>query len=46
MTDEAVADRAERDRLWDQHVAALPHYAGYTEQTGQVIPMIRLIPAG
>ena len=40
-----VADRAERDRLWDQHVAALPHFADYPKQTGRVIPMIRITPA-
>lgn len=38
----SVADAAERDRLWAQHVAALPHFAGYPEQTGRVIPMVRL----
>lgn len=40
----SVADVAERDRLWAQHVAALPHFAGYPEQTGRVIPMVRLTP--
>lgn len=39
-----VLDGPERDRLWDQHVAALPHFAAYPEQTGRVIPMIRLHP--
>ena len=34
---------AERDRLWDQHVAALPWFGEYPSQTGgRVIPMIRL----
>lgn len=37
-----VLDGPERDRLWAQHVAALPHFAGYPEQTGRVIPMVRL----
>lgn len=37
-----VVDGAERDRLWAQHVAALPHFAAYPEQTGRVIPMVRL----
>jgi deazaflavin-dependent oxidoreductase (nitroreductase family) len=37
-----VEDAAERDRLWDQHVAALPHFAAYPEQTGRVIPVVRL----
>jgi deazaflavin-dependent oxidoreductase (nitroreductase family) len=40
----SVADPADRARLWDQHVAALPHFAGYPAQTGRVIPMIRLTP--
>lgn len=39
-----VADAADRDRLWEQHVAALPHFAAYPEQTGRVIPMVRLTP--
>jgi deazaflavin-dependent oxidoreductase (nitroreductase family) len=38
----AIADGPERDRLWQQHVAALPHFAGYEEQAGRVIPMVRL----
>ena len=41
-----VVDGTERDRLWDAHVRALPHFAPYPEQTGRVIPMIRLRPAG
>ena len=40
----SIAEGAERDRLWDQHVAALPHFAAYPEQTGRVIPMARLTP--
>jgi deazaflavin-dependent oxidoreductase (nitroreductase family) len=39
-----VDDATERDRLWDQHVAALPHFAAYPEQTGRVIPVVRLTP--
>ena len=35
----------ERDRLWDQHVAVLPNFADYPEQSGRVIPMIRITPA-
>ena len=42
----SVADGADRDRLWDQHVAALPHFAAYPEQSGRVIPMVRLTPSG
>lgn len=41
----STAEAAERDRLWDQHVAALPHFAAYPEQTGRVIPMVRLTPS-
>lgn len=40
-----VVDGAERDRLWDQHVAALPHFAEYPTKSGRVIPMVRLTPA-
>ena len=40
----SVADAADRDRLWEGHVAALPHFAAYPEQTGRVIPMVRLTP--
>lgn len=36
----------ERDRLWEQHVAALPHFAGYPDQTGRIIPMVRLTATG
>ena len=39
-----VAEPADRDRLWERHVAALPKFAGYPEQTGRVIPMVRLRP--
>jgi deazaflavin-dependent oxidoreductase (nitroreductase family) len=37
-----VIDGRERDRLWDQHVARLPHFAAYPAQTGRLIPMVRL----
>jgi deazaflavin-dependent oxidoreductase (nitroreductase family) len=39
-----ITDGPERDRLWDRHVAALPHFAAYPEQTGRVIPMVRIHP--
>lgn len=39
-----VAQAAERDRLWQQHVEALPWFAEYPGQTGRVIPMFRLTP--
>jgi deazaflavin-dependent oxidoreductase (nitroreductase family) len=41
----SIADPADRDRLWDQHVATWPHFAGYPKQTGRVIPMVRLTPS-
>lgn len=41
-----VADAAERDRLWEDHVGALPWFADYPAQTGRVIPMIRIRRAG
>jgi deazaflavin-dependent oxidoreductase (nitroreductase family) len=40
----SVVGGPERDRLWDQHVAALPHFAAYPEQAGRVIPIVRLTP--
>jgi len=39
-----VDDDDERDRLWRQHVDALPHFAEYPEKSGRVIPMVRLTP--
>ena len=41
-----VADEAERQRLWKAHVAERPEFAGYPEQTGRVIPVVTLEPAG
>jgi deazaflavin-dependent oxidoreductase (nitroreductase family) len=40
----SVAEAADRDRLWDQHVATHPNFADYPAQTGRVIPMVRLTP--
>ena len=40
----SVAEGADRDRLWDRHVAALPQFAAYPEQSGREIPMVRLTP--
>jgi deazaflavin-dependent oxidoreductase (nitroreductase family) len=40
-----IVEGEERDRLWDQHVATLPWFAGYPAQTGRLIPVIRLTPA-
>jgi len=42
----SVAAGADRDRLWDGHVAVNPHFAAYPEQSGRVIPMVRLTPSG
>ena len=38
----------ERDRLWDQHVAALPHFGKYEAQVAgkRTIPVIRLTRRG
>ena len=37
-----VTDGAERDRLWNDHVAALPEFGEYPKKTDRVIPMILL----
>lgn len=37
-----VVDGPERDRLWDDHVAVLPHFAEYPSMTDRVIPVIAL----
>jgi deazaflavin-dependent oxidoreductase (nitroreductase family) len=39
-----IVTGADRDRLWDAHVRALPWFADYPKQTGRVIPMVRLTP--
>lgn len=39
-----IVDGSERNRLWDDHVQALPWFADYPGQTGRVIPMVRLTP--
>jgi deazaflavin-dependent oxidoreductase (nitroreductase family) len=41
-----IADPSDRAGLWDQHVVALPHFAAYPEQTGRVIPIVRITPVG
>lgn len=40
-----VDDAAERERLWEAHVRALPWFAGYPAQTGRVIPVVRIARA-
>jgi deazaflavin-dependent oxidoreductase (nitroreductase family) len=37
-----IADETDQARLWAQHIAAIPRFAAYPEQTGRVIPMVRL----
>ena len=37
-----VTDGAERSRLWDRHVAALPAFGEYPRKTDRVIPVIVL----
>jgi deazaflavin-dependent oxidoreductase (nitroreductase family) len=37
-----ITSGAERDRLWDDHVRALPKFGDYPSKTDRVIPMIRL----
>ena len=37
-----ITDGAERDRLWDQHVAELPWFGEYPDKTDRVIPMVAL----
>jgi deazaflavin-dependent oxidoreductase (nitroreductase family) len=42
-TAEVFADGAERDRLWDQHVAQLPWFGEYPSKiTNRVIPVVRV----
>jgi deazaflavin-dependent oxidoreductase (nitroreductase family) len=36
------ATGAERDRLWNDHVAALPEFGAYPAKTDRVIPMLVL----
>jgi deazaflavin-dependent oxidoreductase (nitroreductase family) len=37
-----ISEGPERDRLWEDHVQALPWFADYPAQTGRLIPMVRL----
>jgi deazaflavin-dependent oxidoreductase (nitroreductase family) len=39
-----IVEGTERDRLWDDHVKALPWFADYPAQTGRLIPIVRLTP--
>lgn len=40
---EIVADRAERDRLWNDITQAMPNFAEYQKKTERVIPVVRLV---
>ena len=37
-----ITSGSERERLWNQHVALLPHFAEYPTKTDRVIPVIAL----
>jgi deazaflavin-dependent oxidoreductase (nitroreductase family) len=39
-----IVDEAERQRLWDAHVAERPEFAEYPEKAGRIIPVVRLEP--
>ena len=40
----AVAEGADRDALWDGHVAEHPQFADYPSKTTRIIPIARLTP--
>jgi deazaflavin-dependent oxidoreductase (nitroreductase family) len=42
----AVAQGADRDRLWERHVARWPEFGEYPKKTDRVIPMARLTRVG
>jgi deazaflavin-dependent oxidoreductase (nitroreductase family) len=39
-----VIEGREQERLWEQHVAALPWFADYPDQSRRTIPVVRLRP--
>ena len=41
-----VAEGADRDALWDRHVAEHPQFADYPSMTDRIIPIARLKPLG
>ena len=45
-TARVIKDGPERDRRWTQHVTTLPWFAPYPEQSGRLIPMVRLTRVG
>ena len=40
----SLVPEAEREALWERHIAALPWFAGYPDQAKRVIPLVRLTP--
>src|SRR5579862_4796188 len=40
----SITSGADRERLWEAHVAAMPSFAEYPEKAGRLIPMVRLTP--
>ena len=43
-TAKPVPDGPEQERLWAQHVAALPWFADYPAAAGRTIPLVRITP--
>jgi deazaflavin-dependent oxidoreductase (nitroreductase family) len=41
-----VAEGADRDALWDRHMAEHPQFAEYPSKTTRIIPIARLTPIG
>ena len=41
-----VAQGADREALWDSHVAEHPQFADYPSKTDRIIPIARLTPIG
>jgi deazaflavin-dependent oxidoreductase (nitroreductase family) len=39
-----IAEGADRDALWERHVAERPEFAEYPSKTDRIIPMARLTP--
>ena len=42
----AVAEGADRDALWDRHVAEHPQFADYLTKTDRILPIVRLKSLG
>lgn len=39
-----VVEGPEREGLWEEHVARLPHFGDYRAKTNRLFPMVRLTP--